>query len=57
MRHGNINHGSGTRWRWQPAPKLCAGTLDSQPTIACFVPAIEARQPWQQAIEACRAKP
>jgi len=55
--HGNISHGSGTRWRWPPALKLCAGTLDSQATIACFVTAIEAQQPWQQAIEACRAKP
>lgn len=55
--HGSISHGSGTRWRWPPALKLCAGTLDSQATIACFVSAIEAQQPWQQAIEACRAKP
>ena len=55
--HGNLSYGSGTRWRWQPALRLCAGTQDSNATIACFTRAISQQIKWPQAIEQCRVKP
>jgi len=55
--HGSISHGSGTRWHWSPALKLCAGTQDSGATITCFTKAIGQKIPWRQAIEQCRVKP
>ncbi len=55
--HGGISHGSGTRWHWSPALRLCAGTQDSGATISCFSKAIDQQIPWRQAIEKCRARP
>lgn len=55
--HGNIDHGGGTRWKWQAALKLCAGTQNSNATIICFSEAISRQVAWPQAIEQCRAKP
>jgi hypothetical protein len=55
--HGNISHGSGTRWHWRPALNLCAGTQDASATIKCFSDAIAAQIPWPEAIEQCRANP
>jgi hypothetical protein len=55
--HGNINHGSGTRWHWRPALNLCAGTQNANATIKCFSDAVEAQTPWPRAIEQCRARP
>ncbi len=55
--HGGISHGSGTRWHWSPALRLCAGTQDSGATISCFSKAIDQQVPWRQAIERCRARP
>jgi len=53
--HGNINHGNGSRWKWQHALRLCAGTRDASSTIGCFINAIDQQMPWRQAIDQCRA--
>lgn len=52
--HGNVSHGGGTRWRWPPALRLCAGTQNANSTIACFTQAVEQKKPWPEAIELCR---
>jgi hypothetical protein len=55
--HGNISHGSSTRWHWRPALNLCAGTQDASATIKCFSDKIAKQIPWPEAIEQCRANP
>jgi hypothetical protein len=52
--HGGVNWGGGTRWQWSNAIDLCAGTSDSQATIACFQRGTAAGQSWSAAIASCK---
>ena len=55
--HGSIDHGGGTRWKWQDALKLCASTKNSTATINCFSEEIKRKAALPRAIEQCRIKP
>ena len=55
--HGSIDHGGGTRWKWQDSLKLCAGTKNSTASINCFSEAIKRKEALARAIEQCRVKP
>ena len=50
---GNINWGGGTRWNWQNALNLCAGTKNASSTFSCFSRKIDRGVIWQNAIGAC----
>lgn len=52
--HGGVEHGHGTRWRWQDALDLCAGTLDAAASVGCFRNQVAAGRTQEQAIETCR---
>ena len=54
--HGGVNWGGGTQWQWSNAIDLCAGTPDSQATIACFQRGIAEGQVWAAAIASCRGR-
>jgi hypothetical protein len=53
--HGGVNWGGGTQWQWSNAIDLCAGTSNSQATIACFQRGIAGGQSWSAAIASCKA--
>jgi len=52
--HGGVNWGGGTQWQWGNAIDLCAGTSNSQATIACFQRGIAGGQSWSAAIATCK---
>jgi len=53
--HGRIDWGKGTRWRWEPAADLCAGTDNARGRVACFQKAVETGRPFRSAIESCQS--
>jgi uncharacterized glyoxalase superfamily protein PhnB len=55
LMRGKVSWGTGTAWTAPHALTLCSGSRNAQKTLDCFSGKITAEEPWQTAIQGCRA--
>lgn len=51
--HGGVDRGDGSRWEWEHAVRLCAGSQSADATVACFLRQRAAGMSWQVASTLC----
>ena len=52
---GGVDWGGGTRWKWENALELCAGSQNHERTLGCLRRTLGQGMDWRGSLESCRA--